>query len=180
MSAHSTTNFAAMLWAADVACPRNARLLLMMMARHSDHRGHCPLSRFSLGKALGVTAHTVMKQCWALEEAGLIDRFVIAHQGGHEPHTFFLRVEDVPAPTFNHLIDQDNKLRLAVLERDGHRCTNCGATEQLVLDHKIPAPKGPTTYENLHVLCGRCNHAKGGLTMEQWRSGEFNNRGRRR
>ena len=56
------------------------------------------------------------------------------------------------------------KLRAQVFERDQSTCQNCGANEEtkpgvkLVLDHIVPYSKGgETTYENLQVLCRRCN-----------------------
>lgn len=55
-----------------------------------------------------------------------------------------------------------NWIRRAVMTRDGHRCQECGATEDLSLDHVQPWSKGGTdTEENLRVLCGTCNRRKG-------------------
>lgn len=53
------------------------------------------------------------------------------------------------------------KIRLKILERDGHRCQHCGATEKLTLDHIIPCAKGGTNAQaNLQVLCEPCNWKK--------------------
>lgn len=53
-------------------------------------------------------------------------------------------------------------VRREVLERDGHRCVECGATETLSLDHIVPySHGGPDTVENLRVLCRPCNSRKG-------------------
>jgi 5-methylcytosine-specific restriction endonuclease McrA len=53
-------------------------------------------------------------------------------------------------------------LRLSVWERDGGACVQCGATFELQFDHIIPvALGGATTAENLQILCGTCNRAKG-------------------
>jgi len=53
-------------------------------------------------------------------------------------------------------------LRDAVMERDGHACVLCGATEDLTLDHIRPwSLGGPDTYSNLRVLCRSCNSSKG-------------------
>jgi 5-methylcytosine-specific restriction endonuclease McrA len=53
-------------------------------------------------------------------------------------------------------------VRQAVWERDGGRCVQCGADFELQFDHVIPvALGGASTVENLQVLCGPCNRAKG-------------------
>lgn len=53
-------------------------------------------------------------------------------------------------------------IRRAVLERDGHRCVRCGATEHLSLDHIHPQLYGGRhTMDNLQVLCRSCNSSKG-------------------
>lgn len=51
-------------------------------------------------------------------------------------------------------------LRASILARDG-RCVECGAVEDLTLDHIIPRSLGGTDdEENLQTLCRRCNSAK--------------------
>jgi 5-methylcytosine-specific restriction endonuclease McrA len=53
-------------------------------------------------------------------------------------------------------------LRLAVWERDGGACAQCGARFDIQYDHVIPvALGGATSVENLQILCGECNRAKG-------------------
>lgn len=54
------------------------------------------------------------------------------------------------------------EVRLAVWERDGGRCVECGTDFDLQYDHVIPvALGGATTTENLQLLCGPCNRRKG-------------------
>ena len=53
-------------------------------------------------------------------------------------------------------------VRRAVFERDEGRCTWCGATENLHLDHVHPWVRGgEDTVENLQLLCRTCNLRKG-------------------
>lgn len=49
-------------------------------------------------------------------------------------------------------------LHRRVFTRDGHKCTNCGSTHALEVDHIIPRAKGgPDSLENLRLLCRSCN-----------------------
>lgn len=53
-------------------------------------------------------------------------------------------------------------VRRAVYKRDGHACLECGAVEDLTLDHIYPwSLGGGDTVENLRVLCRSCNTRKG-------------------
>jgi len=53
-------------------------------------------------------------------------------------------------------------VKLAVWRRDGGRCIQCGATDNLHFDHIIPYSKGGTSLiaENIQILCARHNLAK--------------------
>jgi 5-methylcytosine-specific restriction endonuclease McrA len=58
-------------------------------------------------------------------------------------------------------------LKQYVWQRDGGRCSHCGAVAELQFDHIIPVAKGgATSEENLQILCGPCNRRKSdGLTI---------------
>lgn len=58
--------------------------------------------------------------------------------------------------------------RKNVMIRDGHKCQYCGATEQLSIDHIIPASRGgKSTYENCVACCVPCNLKKGNKTPNE-------------
>ena len=57
--------------------------------------------------------------------------------------------------------------------RFGHRCFNCGCTENLAFDHHIPASKGgPLSLDNVVLLCGSCNSEKHDKDPEDFYSQE--------
>lgn len=52
-------------------------------------------------------------------------------------------------------------LRELIFERDNSTCQDCGATDDLCIDHIVPVSKGGETDEgNLQVLCRPCNGRK--------------------
>jgi 5-methylcytosine-specific restriction endonuclease McrA len=71
-----------------------------------------------------------------------------------------MQQELAPAPRREPI---PREIRLAVWERDGGRCVECGSDFDLQYDHVIPfAMRGATTVENLQLLCASCNREKGG------------------
>jgi 5-methylcytosine-specific restriction endonuclease McrA len=54
-----------------------------------------------------------------------------------------------------------HKHRDEVFSRDGHKCRQCGATENLTLDHIVSIASGGTSdVSNLQTLCRSCNVKK--------------------
>lgn len=53
-------------------------------------------------------------------------------------------------------------VKVAVFQRDGGKCVQCGRSEYLEYDHEIPwSLGGATSEDNLRLLCRRCNQEKG-------------------
>lgn len=58
--------------------------------------------------------------------------------------------------------EQRDRLALALIERDGYTCAECGAFENLTIDHIVPVSKGGSDdLDNLRFLCRGCNSKKG-------------------
>lgn len=52
-------------------------------------------------------------------------------------------------------------IKLALIERDGYGCVECGAQDNMTVDHIIPLSKGGTDkLDNLRFLCRGCNSKK--------------------
>ncbi len=66
-------------------------------------------------------------------------------------------------------------MRAAVLARDRHRCTRCGATRFLEIHHVVPrAEGGSNRADNLTTLCSRCHrfhHTRNTKDARRWKSG---------
>ena len=55
-----------------------------------------------------------------------------------------------------------SRIRATVILRAGGMCAQCGSTDEPQIDHIKPWSKGGThSLDNLQLLCGPCNRAKG-------------------
>jgi len=82
---------------------------------------------------------------------------------------FLLELSDVDAEETEQVLPGQQHSRLiptsvkvAVWQRDGGRCQQCGATDELHFDHILPYSKGGTSIkvENVQLLCARHNLKK--------------------
>lgn len=54
-----------------------------------------------------------------------------------------------------------NSVRKTVWNRDGGKCSKCGSKDEIEFDHIIPVAKGgPSTVNNIELLCKTCNRSK--------------------
>lgn len=62
--------------------------------------------------------------------------------------------------------------RASIYERDEGKCYICGvevAFMEMYLDHVLPLARGGSNRkDNLRVCCGRCNSAKGAMTLSEY------------
>ena len=71
-----------------------------------------------------------------------------------------------PGERNSRAIPQD--VRIAVSARDQGKCVQCGSTENIQFDHKVPWSRGgANTVNNIQLLCGRCNRRKGATDSSQ-------------
>ncbi len=70
------------------------------------------------------------------------------------------QVIGAPGERNSRVIPNDVKIQVSI--RDQGRCVQCRSTEDLHFDHKIPYSRGGSnTVNNIQLMCGPCNRAKG-------------------
>lgn len=101
-----------------------------------------------------------------LERASLVlnGRGIIRTVNQEFPKPSIIRLQHMvhcPRPTV-HLT------RKEVFRRDNYTCQYCGKrSDELTIDHVLPKHLGGSqVWENIVTACPRCNHLKGGRTLE--------------
>lgn len=98
----------------------------------------------------------------------LVD-YAIRNSGGRKVFKFRLELtdEEFGEPTYPKQELEHNRMipssvKLEVYRRDGGKCVECGATDNLHFDHDYPFSKGGTSIsaKNIRLLCMRHNLAK--------------------
>lgn len=115
-----------------------------------------------------------------LEEQSFINRYRIDNESFiqvtkfHEhqnPHHMEAESVIPPMPGHTNKLNAKplyKKQKQRILERDGHRCMQCGSTKKLHIDHIVPVSKGGTSDDdNLQVLCEKCNTSKGAKIVHE-------------
>lgn len=77
------------------------------------------------------------------------------------PEAWELEPIDVGGPGRRNRPKIAKATRERVYARDNYRCRNCGATDDLSIDHIKPLSKGGANrFSNMQTLCKACNLAK--------------------
>ena len=61
--------------------------------------------------------------------------------------------------------------RHRIFKRDNHKCSYCGTSKNLTIDHILPKSRGGgNTWLNLTTCCKNCNTAKNNLTVIEFKN----------
>lgn len=146
-------------WVWDQSRSRNgARLVLLAIAHYGEV---VTISVRELGDMTLLGERAVQMAICRLVELG---ELAVEYNAGDSSRYRVLMVErepePLPLPTKRDPIPV--AVRFFVFERDGFQCAQCGAVEDLTIDHIYPKSLGGAdTEDNLQTLCRSCNCRKG-------------------
>lgn len=129
-----------------------ARAILIDLLGHYEYIGRLPVEERELARVCGLPTVRKLRRAWP-EIAELFER-------DGDRYRLSPRGLELRAATPRRGIP--SAVRRAVMERDEFTCQECGATDDLALDHIYPLSLGgEDTEDNLRVLCRPCNSRKG-------------------
>lgn len=98
---------------------------------------------------------------WANLEKDHADDYAQKHQRDRVYHEWKQR---------RHMTNSRASYYKALVNAFGEKCAACGCTgKELHIDHKTPISKGGfTDFENLQLLCKRCNSLKTDMLYYEW------------
>jgi 5-methylcytosine-specific restriction protein A len=109
------------------------------------------------------------KHQWFCEKTGIAQAYTIPCVGCD------FTCKNVVRQSKSHVITRAK--RKAILQRDRKRCTQCGNTEKLTVDHLLPICEGGKNDSwNLTTLCHACNNSKGDKLVDKFLKLRFNQR----
>lgn len=97
---------------------------------------------------------------FALSERDMAEDFLAQHKKERVWHAFKER---------NLMTSAKGRYYKGLVRAFGEKCACCGRVEELRIDHKTPVSKGGfTSFDNLQLLCQRCNSLKGDMLYYEW------------
>ena len=139
-----------------------SRLVLLALADRARENGTAWPSVPELKRMTGLGERAVQAAIIGLAALGELEVEYSAGSGNRYRVNTSLRYPVLPPAKSAKHGEIDPELRFFVFRRDGARCTECGSTEDLTLDHIYPKSLGGSdTAANLRVLCRPCNSRKG-------------------
>lgn len=139
--------------------------LLRDLAQQQRSDGHVLTGFRSLARKGFTTTETVRQIVEHGHEIGLFDDLVF-HEDGRRFELWCSGWEADAQLAFDAKRYERGRVtasvRRRILDRDGHHCQHCTSRKELQIDHIKPiALGGLSDDDNLQVLCGPCNRAKG-------------------
>ena len=154
-------------WALSLDIREELQLSLLCLVAQIDTEGRCELTKAEWAAMRGKTTRTLTRHQKSLDELGLVK---VIHQQG-AGNVFFINAAHIEDNWFEGKIERygqkksrpnlPSKWKWDTFEKSDYKCTYCGSTKFLEIDHIIPLAKGGShTPENLQTLCMKCNSAK--------------------